>query len=212
MVSLNLGNAEPSCKNKIGPKGAKYLHNLLNNNEFLELLDLQGTLLGDQGAYQISKSFRRNCKLVQLNLSNNEITPFGMEFLQEALCEKASMNSLEVLDLSQNPLGNMGVTSFSKFLRHENCKLKSLNILDCKFYGKAAEGFWASVRQSYNLETLIADNNDFSSGMVGKAISLAISISLVHLQVNNCKLGDKGGAAIADAIARSKHLKVLQIS
>jgi hypothetical protein len=51
VVALNLGNIEPSCKNKIGPKGAKYLHDLLNTNEFLELLNLQGTLLGDQGAY-----------------------------------------------------------------------------------------------------------------------------------------------------------------
>jgi len=135
-----------------------------------------------------------------------------MQFLKEALCEKTVVNSLRVLDLSQNPLGNMGVSSFSKFLKHENCKLKSLNILDCKFYGKAAEEFWASVRQSYNLETLIADNNDFSSSMVGKAICVAISISLIHLQLNNCKLGDKGGAAIAEAIARSKHLRVLQIS
>jgi len=51
VVALNLGNIEPSYKNKIGPKGAKYLHDLLNTNEFLELLNLQGTLLGDQGAY-----------------------------------------------------------------------------------------------------------------------------------------------------------------
>ena len=64
----------------------------------------------------------------------------------------------------------MGINAFSKFLKHENCRLKSLNVLDCKFYGKAAEEFWLAVRQSYRLETLIADNNDFSSSMTVKAL------------------------------------------
>ena len=55
LVSLNLGNKDALLRNSIGPKGAKYLKDLLIENKFLTFLNVTGNVLCDQGIYQLSQ-------------------------------------------------------------------------------------------------------------------------------------------------------------
>ena len=64
LVSLNLGNYSSSgFKNKLGPKAAKYLSEMLICNKVLTFLDLKMTNMCDQGLYQISLGMKQNCTL-----------------------------------------------------------------------------------------------------------------------------------------------------
>ena len=47
LVSLNLGNNDALMRNNIGPKGAKYLKELLLTNKFLVFVDVSGNVLCD---------------------------------------------------------------------------------------------------------------------------------------------------------------------
>jgi Ran GTPase-activating protein (RanGAP) involved in mRNA processing and transport len=78
-------------RNNIGPKGAKYLKELLITNKFLAFLDVSGNVLCDQGIYQLSLGLKQNDTIQVLNLSRNGITNFGIDFLREAFQEKAKL-------------------------------------------------------------------------------------------------------------------------
>jgi Ran GTPase-activating protein (RanGAP) involved in mRNA processing and transport len=74
VITLDLGNTDPMQRNAIGPRGAKYMKELLIENRFLSFLDISGNILCDQGVYQISLALRVNTTLQKLNLSQNGIT------------------------------------------------------------------------------------------------------------------------------------------
>ena len=47
VINLDLGNSDPMQRNAIGPRGAKYMKELLIENRFLSFLDLSGNILCD---------------------------------------------------------------------------------------------------------------------------------------------------------------------
>ena len=62
--------------------------------------------MGDQGVTLLAEGLIDNISLFNLNLSRNDITVSGLEALTQVL----PTTLLEELDLSVNPLGNMGIT------------------------------------------------------------------------------------------------------
>ena len=57
-----------------------------------------------------------NQTLEHLGLSHNDITHYGMNFLQEAL--QSPQSSLLSLDISQNPIGNTGLNTISSLFEN----------------------------------------------------------------------------------------------
>ena len=47
LIRLNLGNIDSNLKNRIGPKGAKFIKEILIKNKFIQYLNLEGNILGD---------------------------------------------------------------------------------------------------------------------------------------------------------------------
>ena len=67
----------------------------------LELLDLEHTRMGDQGAIELAGALRTNTSLKRLVIQNNEITDIGANALISALRENAAI-PLEDLDIAGN--------------------------------------------------------------------------------------------------------------
>ena len=112
IVKLSLSNQDASYQNKIGAKGAKYLKELLQVNQVLNFLDLKGNSLCDQGIFQLSQGLKHNTGIMCLNLGQNGMQSFGVEFLKDALISN-DKNSLVELDISQNTIEIQGVTYLS---------------------------------------------------------------------------------------------------
>ena len=162
---------------------------ILMKNKFIQYLNLEGNILGDQGIYQLSKGLKFNNTLQDLNLSNNEITAYGVEFLKEVLCLDICSCKLSVLNISINPIGNIGVDSLTAFLKHKNNHLSALNISECHIFGTAAIRFWNSMRYT-SLVSIDASKNDFSNPQVSKSIGQGLSGRIKILNLNGCKIGD----------------------
>ena len=86
----------------------------------------------------LAEGLINNISLFNLNLSRNDITVSGLEALAQVL----PTTLLEELDLSGNPLGNMGIAQLASSLittqknKHGGffrCNLKELNISECSF-------------------------------------------------------------------------------
>lgn len=68
-------------------------------------MDLRNNILSDNGVVILCDAIFQNKTLISINLSNNEITSYGMERLKDALLT----TDIRELDLNGNPLGNQGI-------------------------------------------------------------------------------------------------------
>ncbi|KAM6957836.1 MHC class II transactivator [Aplochiton taeniatus] len=115
---------------ELGPeKGALALPKLLEALPALhnlQLLDLEGGLLGDRGAEGLAKALPSLSSLETLNLSQNSIGDRGLERLAPAL---GTLLSLHCLSLYSNVIGDSGAESLAAVLP----SMASLTDLDIKF-------------------------------------------------------------------------------
>ena len=72
------------------------------------------------------------CPLVYLNLSNNDITSSGVQEFESVLTSQ----HLFELDLSYNPIGDLGIKFLEDPLSRSNIRL--LNLSDCKIQSGGA--------------------------------------------------------------------------
>jgi Ran GTPase-activating protein (RanGAP) involved in mRNA processing and transport len=159
LISLNLGNTDTNSRNVMGPKASKYLKELLISNQVLTFLDVRYNNLGDQGMFQISQGLRKNRVLMQLSISQNQITSFGIDFLTEALsCNKES--ALVDLDISANQFGNKGIEYLVHYMKSKDCKLNSLNVSECAIVDKGMQTFLAATRHLSQLKCLHVSKNE----------------------------------------------------
>lgn len=61
------------------------LKRLLMRNSVLSILDLSGTGLGNKGVQMLCEGLNINLGLLSLNLSNNDISTAGCEYIQNSL-------------------------------------------------------------------------------------------------------------------------------
>lgn len=119
-------------RNRIGDEGARALAIALQGpfdqersqdpgppHAGLRLLDLESNLIGDAGADGLAALLRLPAAqftpmpLVELRLSHNRIGPVGLEILGESLRDNVQ---LEVLMLSDNPIGDHGCAALARGL------------------------------------------------------------------------------------------------
>ena len=109
--------------------------------------------------------------LLNLNISKNDITVSGLEVFMKVL----QTTNLMELDLSFNPFGNAGLFEIASALSpplidkanrsktpRQLCKLRKLNIADCKFSQAGALKFFKALREYKELTHLNLDDNKFA--------------------------------------------------
>ena len=114
------------CDNRVGRLGASCISTALNYNTTLRELSLGNNHIGDEGARYLADALTQNGTLEMLNLEKNSIGPIGITALAIAL--ENDNKSLKWLVLSENPIGDEGVSSIlrcvgntSTFERLQNC-------------------------------------------------------------------------------------------
>ena len=80
--------------------------NILKFSQFLTILNVKGNFIGNKGVNSICMGLKNgpNQALLSLNLSNNNISAVGAEYLLQAIPK----TKLKTLDISRNPLENKG--------------------------------------------------------------------------------------------------------
>ncbi|XP_072410422.1 NACHT, LRR and PYD domains-containing protein 3-like [Chiloscyllium punctatum] len=151
---LDLRNCYIKCE------GLQRLDSILHK---CRVLRLSFNELGDSGVKLLSVVLRKpDCKIQELGLEENSLTDVCAGDLSFAL----SMNrSLNVLNLSNNELGDSGMKLLCVALRNPDCTIQKLQLAD----------------------------NDLSASCVEDLVSvLATNRSLTNLDLSNNKLGDSG--------------------
>lgn len=205
VISLKLASIDGTNKNKIGSKGAQYLINYLQTSEYLQFLDLRSNLLCDNGILCVADALANNKILISLNIACNDITAFGVDKLKDSLLT----SNLKELDISSNPLGNSGIDHLAKYLSHQDCSLKKLNVKECKYHWQANQNLFYSFKKNASLNAIIADRNDISNLRVMRYFAETIQGTLQYISLAGCSIGEEGGVYIGEGLGRTKWLKTL---
>ncbi|KAK7165692.1 hypothetical protein R3I93_005690 [Phoxinus phoxinus] len=112
------------CECKITDEGCAALASALRSNSLLRELDLTENIIGDKGLKLLSDGLKDpHCKLEKLELWGCNITDEGCAALTSAL---RSNSLLRELDLTENIIGDKGLTLLSDGLKDPHCKLEKL--------------------------------------------------------------------------------------
>ena len=103
--------------NILGEPGGKALGKVLPHLHTEISLELNETMLGDEGISAFSQNLQDTCKLRGLSLENNDIHLAGISYLVESVCAgKILLSNMLFLYLTNNPLGLEGVIAVVKIL------------------------------------------------------------------------------------------------
>ena len=163
----------------------------LNNLTNLFELDLSSNDISDEGLKNLFKFMDKNCKVIILNLSWNNITNDGFSFL----CKTISNNKLKIKDLNVcgNKISHEGFKAFS-----EEVKIGSFNFLykinfSNNLLGDESLLLFLSIYNSFaNLAEIDFSNNNItdSSVICFSAIITELIDSIEIINISNNKLSD----------------------
>ena len=192
--------------NKITVEAAHYIAYVISCNSHLQILDISLSLQV-QGATIILKSLQKISSLTTLYISNNNITYEAADDIAAVV----SCNPIQVLDVSDNCLGTIGITKVAKALQSV-CTLTHLYIRNVYITDKATDDIAAAISCNPYLEEFdIGYNSIEGRGAIKIAKSLQQISTLKKLFMDNNKITDEASDDIAALIHHNCDLNEIRI-
>jgi Ran GTPase-activating protein (RanGAP) involved in mRNA processing and transport len=145
----------------------------LRSNTTLQVLDLSHCQLGDLGLSILAQCLgHQKRSLVDLNLSNNRITPYGIGALLDNATE--ALSGVTDLTLGHNPMFDEGATLLANALRLQMLpSLKCLRLHACSIDDDGFATLVSALEQNESLEIFSLGGNTFTTpGLLALAASL----------------------------------------
>ncbi|XP_043537004.1 NACHT, LRR and PYD domains-containing protein 3-like [Chiloscyllium plagiosum] len=138
----------------LGTEGIQRLASALHK---CKALRLRGNNLTDNGVKLLSETLKReDCQIQILDLSSNDLSHTDAQELAKGL---SSNSSLTQLNLSQNKLGDTGVTNVCEALSSPQCKIQSLLLCENLIRGKVVEKLMLTLSTNWSLTSLNLNKN-----------------------------------------------------
>ena len=208
IISLDLSSKEGIYRNRICAEGVKLIEKVLQNNLYLEKIDLSWNSLKNEGLKYIVNGLIKNSTLQTLILSNNEINEKGMSYMES----KIYSCKLKHLDLSYNPISNQGLILLGNCLYVKKLnEISYLNLSECSFNFNAFKPFIKKLSKNHKLLTLILNKNNLYSNKWDTIDDAFKGMALKHLSLGSCELGP-AIKNIAHIFIRNATLKYIDFS
>ncbi|XP_060707888.1 NACHT, LRR and PYD domains-containing protein 3-like [Hemiscyllium ocellatum] len=183
-LQLNDNDLTASC--------AQDLASALSTNQSLISLNLGENKLGDFGVKQLFGVLRNvNCKLQELVLHDNHLSHSCIEELTSALITN---QSLTVLNLGNNKLGDTGVKLLSVALNKPTCKILELGLWGASLSDSCTKDLACALSTNQTLTTLKLGTNLFTDQSVPAISHLILncrSLERIELWENQFTLTGK---------------------
>ncbi|XP_078506271.1 ribonuclease inhibitor-like isoform X2 [Lissotriton helveticus] len=137
------------------------LSSALAINQSLTELGLSGNELGDSGVSQLCKGLKDPCCQIQTLLMNAcSLTDSCCADLAAVL---STCQALTALHLDYNKLGDSGIAQLGEGLKHPNCKIQTLGIVNCSLTGVCCSSLTTALCRNQTLTVLDLNDNELGS-------------------------------------------------
>lgn len=170
----------------------------------LRELRLAGNRLGDKCVAELVAALGTMPSLALLDLSSNHLGPEGLRQLAMGLPGQATLQSLEELDLSMNPLGDGCGQALASLLR--TCPLLStLRLQACgfgpSFFPSHQTALGSAFQDAEHLKTLCLSYNALGAPSLARTLQSLPAHTLLHLELSSVAAG-KGDSGLMEPIVR----------
>lgn len=132
---------------------------MLSRNDSLQILDIQGNIIGEQGTINIAEGLKQNSSLTTLNLYCCYTADGGVR----ALAEMLTVNSTLVdLNLSKNEITADGAEALGTVLNGRECSLTRLNLCSNWIDDRGLESLFGALRSNVTLNALDVMANNYT--------------------------------------------------
>lgn len=209
--SLSLEHLNMSL-NELTPAGSVAIANALVTNTSLNTLILEKCDIDIRGAKAMADALDQNSSLQYLDLSNNDgIGDQGCIAISEVLLHSSINSSLETLILEKCDIGAEGAKSLADVLRHNNAKLRRLNLSSNPIGDVGCTAISNGLLLNSSLKVLRLSRCFIGAeGVKAMANALSTNCSLENLDISN-RFGDDAIVSLANALQSNMCLKILHL-
>ena len=207
IIDLNISSQEGINRNRLTAKGIKNIVKYLENNLFIETLNLSGNSLKNEGFDLICKGLNNNISLYNLNISNNEILDSG---IKNSL-KRISTTKLYSINLSNNQILDEGLIALTNNLRHFP-ELRVINVSNCGIEFRGFKELLKTLQSVRRIESLDISKNRLSSNKFGQLRAYFCAFGIKFLNLSKCELGDESTYNLGECLLQNETIKKLNIS
>ena len=211
IVDLNLASLEGSNRNRLTSLGIQNIPIYLNNNHFIEMLNISGNSIKNEGFLYICQGLEKNQSLQQLDISNNGINEKGIKKGLEVISNFKILSKICNLNISNNNISDVGILLITNNLRYFP-NLISLNISYCGLEFKGFQSLLKTIQHMKKLENLNVAGNIIKSDVFYVLKEFFAVFGIRYLNMSRCLLGDKTAFYLGECISSNESLKYLNIS
>ncbi|XP_021561674.1 ribonuclease inhibitor-like [Carlito syrichta] len=193
----------------ISPASCGALATVLSTNQWLTELEFSETKLEASALKLLCEGLKDpNCKLQKLKLCAS-LLPESSEAVCKYLASVLICNPhLTELDLSENPLGDIGVKYLCEGLRHSNCKVEKLDLSTCYLTDASCVELSSFLQVSQTLKELFVFANalgDTGVQYLCKGLQYAKGI-IENLVLSECSLSAACCKPLAQVLSSTQSL------
>ena len=211
IIDLNISSIEGSNRNRLTAEGIKDIVIFLTRNIFIEILNLSGNSIRNEGFFLLCKGLRKNVSLQNLDISNNDIHEKGINRGIDYINKLKIYSKINTVNISNNPILNGGIISITKNLRYFP-NLKSINVSFCGIEFKGFNLLLKTIQYIKRIESLNVSGNKIKDENFSDIKPYFSVFSLRYLNMSKCSLGDRSGYILGECLAVNETLKYVNIS
>ena len=207
ITDLNVSSIEGINRNRLTAEGIKNIENFLKKNLFIETLNICGNSIKNEGFITLAKGLNNNQSLNKLIISNNDIQPKGLS----AGLDEITSNKLSYLNISNNPILDVGIKKLTDSLKNFN-NLTKLNVSNCGFEFPGFEHLMNVLQFLKRIEFLNISGNNIKNGNFENVKPCFTSFGVKYLNMANCSLGNDNTLILGECLESNETIKTINIS
>ena len=162
-------------------------HRLLSGismNQHIQSLQLDNMNLDYEHSTYIAHLVAVNPVLKSLSLRKNNLKGDAIRTIVDGLRQNTRPSALQTLLLSDNPIGNDGVVPIIEYLLQDNCKLKSLCLMNCEIWYDGCQQLASGLAEFSSLREIYLDGNEIE--LCGQTLLNSVRRNTIIQEILHC--------------------------